>query len=156
MRYYHLIILPVMAAAAPAALTAQDFHSAQQPATMAEPAMTQQSPADTAMAAPVQSESTASPMLDMTAWPPDRRAEYDQWPETVKAYFASLPENRQTLFWSLTTEDKVALAAMPEADQEAAWVAAEAANPGADPADPAMEPQVEAQPEAEPMDDQPR
>ena len=138
MQYSKLFILPIVAAAFPLTVQAQEFHGADQPMAATEP---------------------ATPMTNedmMTGWSAEQRAQFGQWPQAVQDYYATLPANRQAMFWTLADTDKVALAAMPQADQEAAWMAAENAVATPAPLQEPVEPLAEPQPEAEPMDDQPR
>ena len=80
-----------------------------------------------AIAQSVNESSSAEPDDGDTArLTPQQQAEYDGWPVELRAYYSSLDDERQELFWLLSDEDKQAIVAMPEPDRTAAWEMVEA------------------------------
>jgi hypothetical protein len=51
----------------------------------------------------------------------EQHAQLAAWPVNVQEYYRSLPPPRQEMFWLLTDEYKVKLAAMDEAQRAEAW-----------------------------------
>ena len=147
MRYSSHVILPLLAVTFPLSVQAQDYHGAKEPA---DNAVTNPAGAEAkADSKPDMPDAQPDPTPDaMTSWPPERRAEFAQWPKLVQDYFHTLPTARQTLFWGLAYSDKAALVTMPEADREAAWKMAEQRF--------STESQTQPTPMPKPMDEQPR
>jgi hypothetical protein len=86
--------------------------------------------ADTATTPPTNPDSaapdtTGTPTAPPAAAPPlsqaDRDAAIKAWPPETQAYYQSLGEERQRMFWALSDTDKVRLSKLPDAQKEVAW-----------------------------------
>lgn len=56
----------------------------------------------------------------------DQQAAIRTWPRETQAYYGSLTDERQRMFWALSDTDKVRLANLPDAQKELAWTQIEA------------------------------
>jgi hypothetical protein len=69
------------------------------------------------MTGPQTAPPAASPPLSQA----DRDAAIKAWPPETQAYYQSLGEERQRMFWALSDTDKVRLSKLPDAQKEVAW-----------------------------------
>lgn len=70
-----------------------------------------------AMAAPalaLQDEASDAPQ----ALSPERQSSFISWPEDTKAFYSSLSQAQQAVFWALSDEDKVTLSRMEPAQRD--------------------------------------
>lgn len=64
---------------------------------------------------------TAAPAAAPPLSQADRDAAIKAWPPETQAYYQSLGEERQRMFWALSDTDKVRLSKLPDAQKEGAW-----------------------------------
>lgn len=76
----------------------------------------------------------AAQMADAPALSAEQEAERAAWPDQVQTYYDTLTGEQQALFWRLTDDDKVKLAAMSPEQQVEAWDVIEDMANGAAPA----------------------
>lgn len=60
---------------------------------------------------------TATPVMTLE----QQQAAIKTWPRETQAYYESLTEERQKMFWALSDTDKVRLSNLPDEQKELAW-----------------------------------
>ncbi len=84
-------------------------------------------PADAATETASDAAGTAPPpaptgsRAGQTMTPDQQQAAIATWPAETQAYYQSLSEARQKMFWALPDSDKVRLSQMPEEQRESVW-----------------------------------
>ncbi|MFM7377409.1 MAG: hypothetical protein ACKO1O_04650 [Erythrobacter sp.] len=80
-------------------------------------------PADEAATA---EQATTAEDPRLAALPAEKKAAIKAWPPETQAYYWTLTEERQKVFWALSDTDKVKLSQMPEEQRESTWAQIEA------------------------------
>lgn len=91
--------------------------------TTTPPTNPESTPADAVTTDPADTTTAteAPPAAPQALTPADQEAAIKTWPRETQAYYQSLSEERQKMFWALTDTDKVRLSNLPDAQKETAW-----------------------------------